>query len=115
MTRTSFRRCRACGEYHWTDSWPSNHVEPIAERSTLPAPMLALDTMDALWHPHTGQLMDSKSAFRAVTKAAGSEEIGNEVQKDTRSVEGPSRDEVGRAIQMVNQGYRPNVQSETLN
>jgi len=111
MSRSRFRRCRACGEYHWTDNWPSNHVEPISERSALPAPMLALDTMDALWHPHTGQMIDSKSQFRAVTKASGGEEVGNETQTDNRRVDAVTRDDVGQAIQMVNQGYRPEVHS----
>jgi hypothetical protein len=32
--------------------------------------------------------MDSKSNFRAVTRAAGCVEVGNEVQRDTRSVDG---------------------------
>lgn len=109
MTRTTFRRCRACGDYHWTDNWPGNHVEPVPERSALPAPMLMLDTMDALWHPHDGQLYDSKSAFRSVTKSAGGEEVGNEVQKDNRTFAEASRDDVGKAIQMVNQGYRPSI------
>lgn len=107
--RTSFRRCRACGEYHWTDAWPANHVEPAPERSALPAPMLALDTMDALWHPTTGQMIESKSEFRAITKAHGGEEVGNDVQKDNRTFSEASKDDVGKAIQMVNQGYRPTI------
>ena len=43
------------------------------------------DTMDALIHPCTGKLMDSKSQFRRVTKAKGGIEVGNEVLKDTRT------------------------------
>ncbi len=43
------------------------------------------DTMDALIHPCTGKLMDSKSQFRKVTRAKGGVEVGNEVLKDTRS------------------------------
>lgn len=114
MPRTRFRRCRACGEYHWTDAWPANHVEPQPERSALPAPMLALDTMDALWHPHDGRMYESKSEFRAVTKASGGEEVGNDTQTDNRKVDTVTRDDVGEAIQKLNQGYRPNVQSEAL-
>ena len=38
----------------------------------------------ALRHPITGKLMDSKSAFRSVTRAHGCVEVGNEVQRDTR-------------------------------
>lgn len=42
------------------------------------------DTMDPLVHPATGKLMDSKSQFRAITRAAGCIEVGNETQRDTR-------------------------------
>lgn len=42
------------------------------------------DTMDAMVHPATGKLMDSKSQFRAMTRAAGCVEVGNETQRDTR-------------------------------
>lgn len=109
MSRTRYRRCGACGEYHWTDAWPANHVEPIRERSDLPAPMLVLDTMDALWHPHTGQMMDSKSAFRAITKTSGGEEVGNEVQRDNRRTDTVTKDEVAQAAAMVKQGYKPST------
>lgn len=111
MSRTTFRRCRACGDFHWTDNWPANHVEPAPERSELPMPMLALDTMDALWHPHTGQMIDSKSEFRAITKASGGEEVGNEVQRDTRRNDEVTKDEVAQAVQMVKQGYRPSIET----
>lgn len=43
------------------------------------------DTMDALIHPCTGKMMDSKSAFRQVTKAKGGVEVGNEKLVDSRS------------------------------
>ena len=43
------------------------------------------DTMDALIHPCTGKLMDSKSQFRRITKAKGGVEVGNEVLKDGRT------------------------------
>lgn len=36
------------------------------------------DTMQALIHPATGKPMDSKSQFRAVTRAKGCVEVGNE-------------------------------------
>lgn len=114
MSRARYRRCRACGEHHWTDAWPANHVEPIPERSALPAPMLALDTMDALWHPHDGRYYESKSEFRSITKASGGEEVGNDVQTDNRKVDTVTKEEVAQAIQMVNQGYKPKIQSEAL-
>lgn len=36
------------------------------------------DAMQALVHPMTGKMMDSKSQFRAVTRAKGGIEVGNE-------------------------------------
>ena len=42
------------------------------------------DTMDALIHPCTGKLMDSKSEFRKVTKAKGGVEVGNDKRVDRR-------------------------------
>jgi hypothetical protein len=71
--------------------------------------MLALDTMDALWHPHDGRLYESKSEFRAITKASGGEEVGNDMQADNRKADPVTRDDVGQAISMLNQGYKPNV------
>lgn len=46
------------------------------------------DTMDALVHPCTGKLMDSKSEFRKVTKAKGGVEVGNEKLTDRRQAIG---------------------------
>jgi hypothetical protein len=46
------------------------------------------DTMDALIHPCTGKLMDSKSEFRKVTKAKGGVEVGNEKLVDRRVAPG---------------------------
>lgn len=114
MIKDRSRRCKACGEYHWESEWPANHVEPIPTRSYFPAPMLALDTMDALWHPHDGRMYESKSEFRAITKASGGEEVGNDHQTDTRHYDAVTRDDVGQAIQKLSQGYKPNVQSEAL-
>lgn len=35
------------------------------------------DTMDATWHPATGQTLESRSEFRKMTKAAGCVELGD--------------------------------------
>lgn len=48
------------------------------KRSTLPAPMLSLDTMPETQHPCTGEFLTSKAKFRAVTKAHGCIEVGND-------------------------------------
>jgi hypothetical protein len=42
--------------------------------------------MDALIHPCTGKLMDSKSEFRKVTRAKGGVEVGNEKLVDRRQL-----------------------------
>lgn len=69
----------------------------------------------ALWHPLTGEMIDSKSTFRRVTRAHGGEEIGNEVQRDTRSIEPRcARDDVARSINMLKHGYRPTVLPESF-
>lgn len=39
------------------------------------------DSMSPTWHPATGEILESKSAFRRATKAAGCEEYGNDVPK----------------------------------
>lgn len=46
------------------------------------------DTMDAMVHPCTGKLMDSKSEFRKITRAKGGVEVGNEKLVDRRVAPG---------------------------
>lgn len=111
--RTTFRRCRVCSEYHWTDAWPGNHVEPEPERSDYPSPMVHRDQMNGLWHPHNGRIYDSKQEFRRVTKASGGEEVGNDYQTSAPKSAPVTRDDVGQAMQKVAQGYKPVLQSET--
>lgn len=53
-------------------------TSPAPKRSSLPSPMVITDTMDALQHPCTGEMVTSKSAFRALTKAHGCIEVGND-------------------------------------
>lgn len=54
----------------------------------------------ALRHPITGKLMDSKSQFRAVTRAHGCVEIGNEQQRDKRRIDMPDlKSDIARSIQ----------------
>lgn len=52
------------------------YCEP--KRSDLPTPMFIRDDMPETEHPCTGQAYNSKSSFRAVTKAHGCVEIGND-------------------------------------
>ncbi len=62
------------------DTAPSRHSKPVRG--------VISDTMGALRHPVTGKLMDSKSQFRAVTRAHGCVEVGNDQQRDTRRIDG---------------------------
>jgi hypothetical protein len=51
----------------------------LAARRDVPARVhITSDTMEPLRHMVTGEILDSKSAFRARTRAAGCEEVGNE-------------------------------------
>lgn len=46
--------------------------------SDLPRPYIATDTMEPTQHPCTGEYFTSKAKFRAVTKAHGCVEVGND-------------------------------------
>ncbi len=63
------------------------------------------DTMNAMRHPITQKLMDSKSQFRAVTRAHGCVEVGNETQRDTRRLDNfdsnSRKGDIARAIQQL--------------
>lgn len=62
-------------------------------------PYVISDTMQALRHPITGKVMDSKSNFRAVTRAHGCVEVGNETMRDSRKVDMPEmKADIARAI-----------------
>ena len=58
----------------------------------------------------TGEVMDSKSRFREVTKAHGLVEVGNDyltnLNPRTDDVKSRKQD-IATAIEMVEQGYRP--------
>jgi hypothetical protein len=57
------------------------------------------DGVDGLWHPVTGEWMDSKSKFRAETEARGLTEMGNEPFPERRvQTEAELRAEVAKEI-----------------
>lgn len=76
-------------------------------RANFPAPNVVTDTIDPLWCPLDGNDHTSKSAIRALAKEKGAIEIGNERQYDTRVMDEVTKDDVGRATQMVREGYKP--------
>lgn len=72
-------------------------------------PYIIRDCMDAAVHPATGETMDSKSAFRAATRAAGLVEIGNDAIAPAPPAYDPAdlKGDVAKAITMLEQGYVP--------
>lgn len=66
-------------------------------------PNIQSDTMQAMRHPITGKIMDSKSSFRAITKAHNCIEVGNETIRDNRNWRGMDsqtrKADIARAIQ----------------
>jgi hypothetical protein len=78
-------------------------------RSDLPAPMLVRDQMDPTWHPSDGREYESKSQFRQVTKAKGGVEVGNDSQTPSLPADNSHAADVGKAVQMLKEGYKPQV------
>jgi hypothetical protein len=73
-------------------------------------PAIHRDTMTEAVHPATGQMLDSKSRFREITKAHGLVEVGNDTQnyqKAPVAVDASRKKDIADAIQMLEQGYTP--------
>lgn len=69
--------------YQWIDLGDGRQVFRKVEthepkRSSLPMPMLALDTMAPVQSQATGKVYDSKAALRAEYKQLGMVEVGND-------------------------------------
>ena len=78
-------------------------------------PAIHRDASDPIMHPATGQVFDSKSRFREVTKAHGLVEVGtdNLTNRNTRHDDVKQRkQDIAQAIEMVEQGYQaPPIES----
>jgi hypothetical protein len=78
-------------------------------------PAIHRDTSEPMVHPATGEVFDSKSRFRAVTKQHGLVEVGtdNLTNLNPRRADVKSRkQDIAQAMQMVEQGYQaPPVES----
>lgn len=75
----------------------------------MPRPRIAIisDTQAPLVHPATGQIFDSKSQFRAATRAAGCVELGNDAASVTPAWQTDRkvlRDDINQAISELEQG-----------
>jgi hypothetical protein len=76
-------------------------------RSDLPCPHIVTDTMDPT-EQIDGKFYTSKRAFRAVGRAAGLTEVGNEKLPPKRYTPGPGRREaIKEAFERYNSGQRP--------
>jgi hypothetical protein len=76
------------------------------KRAPRVGPYIIRDTCDPLQHPITGETFDSKSAFRAVTRAHGAVELGNDAPTEPPKRQAPdSKADVIQAYQMVRDGY----------
>lgn len=96
--------------WHTLDNGRQVYRKDPGERgpsSDLAAPMLISDHMADTWHPHNGREYGSKSEFRAVTKAAGGEEIGTDRQTQAKHVDMTVKQDVGEAVKMLKEGYKP--------
>jgi len=80
-----------------------------AKRPPSVAPYIMRDSMAACFHPATGEMMDSKSAFRRVTREHGMVEMGNDAPAMTAPAHDPGSvaQDVAQAYQMLEQGYTP--------
>lgn len=81
--------------------WNHTPPEQAISRETGRAFHYISDHMDATWHPHTGQVLDSKSAFRKITRDHGYVEVGNDVQTQARPVRERAGADVKRAIEQL--------------
>lgn len=76
---------------------PKRTAAPISR-----GPHVISDHLPDLIHPSTGKRMDSKSAFRAVTRSRGLEEVGNETIPERHRYEpGNIQADIARAIEQL--------------
>lgn len=84
--------------YVWVDGKCIEKSEAHEARQR--GPYIQSDNLTPMRHPITGKLMDSKSQFRAITRAHGCVEVGNEQQRDTRRIDMPDlKSDIARSIQ----------------
>ncbi len=77
------------------------------QRPPRKTPYLIRDGMAPVMHPATGEMFDSKSAFRAVNKAQGLVELGNDLPPPAPPPATVTAAEIAEAWNMVEQGYAP--------
>lgn len=84
-------------------------MEPWETKDAEPMHGIIDDSMPATVHPSTGQVFESKSAFRAVTKACGLQEVGNDWKGNLPSSHKPyksDRENIRRQLgEVLGAGY----------
>jgi len=92
-----YRRRFAAIDWHPLPPVDSPPCQPLA-RADLPCPMVIGDTMPPTEHVD-GKFYESKSAFRAVTKAKGMIEVGNDPARLRKPVkQKPDRAAIKEAV-----------------
>jgi hypothetical protein len=95
------RMCKRCGKWHDLDKpWPARCSRVVKGN----APNVIRDDLGThLRHMGTGQMLDSKSAFRAADKACGAVCVGNEATAKPRQYIEPPRPgpDIKRAIEQL--------------
>ena len=85
--------------------------EETPAQSDLPRPYVVSDTTPPLRHHGTGEILESKSAFRKRNKELGFTEIGNEKPKGRRAPVKLDRQQrkqdIHKAIYQLKNGRRP--------
>lgn len=89
-------------------------IRPQLARSHLPVPHIISDGMDPVQHPCTGDYIASKRAFRAVTRANGCVEVGDDKSRlkpmtrpkpDRKAI----RKSIDKAVAQYASGVRPSA------
>jgi hypothetical protein len=91
----------------------SKALDFLAANAPKKAPNVISDTMPETRHMADGKYYSSKSEFRKATRSAGCVEVGNDVaplvqpRKTVELDRRQRREDIGRAIHMLKNGYRP--------
>ncbi len=95
MARTRYRYDKETGEVYQVTA---AHEAPARSGAFVISDVM-YGGVEGMVHPATGRRYDSKSQFRAETRARGCIEVGNETQVDRvdRSLPPGLRDEISRA------------------
>jgi hypothetical protein len=87
--------------YRWNTTTRTFDELGVEKPKDVAAPYVQQDSMAPTWHPADGQMYESKSAFRAATKASGCVEVGNDKhtkEKPRERVDKVSNNTIERAL-----------------